>query len=89
MLNLTPDHPIMQHKAKVDDARERAASEAREARGRRAAQYMANEPQGDDVSPMNAPCVREVVRCSTFLYFSCGRDRTMTWDIHRNVGQLF
>ncbi|MDG1377752.1 MAG: hypothetical protein P8P56_12230 [Yoonia sp.] len=42
MLNLTPDHPIMQHKAKVDDARERAAREAREARGRRAAQQMAN-----------------------------------------------
>ena len=54
MLNLTPNHPIMQHKAKVDDARERAAREAREARGRRAAQYMANEPQGDDVSPMDA-----------------------------------
>ena len=54
MLNLTPDHPIMQHKAKVDDARERAAREAREARGRRAAQYMANEPHGDDVSPMDA-----------------------------------
>jgi putative DNA primase/helicase len=54
MLNLTPDHPIMQHKAKIDDARERAAREAREARGRRAAQYMANEPQGDDVSPMDA-----------------------------------
>ena len=32
-----------------------------------------------------SPCVREVVRCSTFLYFSGGRDRTMTWDIHRNV----
>ena len=31
------------------------------------------------------PCVREVVRCSTFLYFSGGRDRMMTWDIHRNV----
>ena len=31
------------------------------------------------------PCVREVVRCSTFLYFSGGRDRTMTWDIHRNA----
>ena len=31
------------------------------------------------------PCVRQVVRCSTFLYFSGGRDRTMTWDIHRNV----
>jgi putative DNA primase/helicase len=54
MLNLTPDHPIMQHKAKVDDARERAACEAREARERRAAQYMANAPQGDDVSPMDA-----------------------------------
>ena len=54
MLNLIPDHPIMQHKAKIDDARERAAREAREARGRRAAQYMANEPQGDDVSPMDA-----------------------------------
>ena len=29
------------------------------------------------------PCVRVVVRCSIFLYFSGGRDRTMTWDIHR------
>ena len=37
---------------------------------------------------MRSPCVREVVRCSTFLYFSGGRDRTMTWDIHRNAGQL-
>ena len=32
-----------------------------------------------------APCVREVVRCSTFLYFSGGRDRTLTWDTHRNA----
>ena len=31
------------------------------------------------------PCVREVVRCSTFLYFSGGRDRTLTWDTHRNA----
>ena len=23
-----------------------------------------------------------------FLYFSGGRDRTMTWDIHRNARQL-
>ena len=35
-----------------------------------------------------APCVRVVVRCSIFLYFSGGRDRTMTWDIHRNENQL-
>ena len=34
------------------------------------------------------PCVRVVVRCSIFLYFSGGRDRTMTWDIHRNENQL-
>ena len=32
-----------------------------------------------------SPCVREVVRCSTFLYFSGGRDRTLTWDTHRNA----
>jgi hypothetical protein len=25
------------------------------------------------------PCVREVVRCSTFLYFSGGRDRPSPW----------
>jgi len=36
----------------------------------------------------HSPCVREVVRCSTFLYFSGGRDRTMTWDIHRNARPL-
>ena len=35
-----------------------------------------------------APCVRVVVRCSIFLYFSGGRDRTMTWDIHRNENHL-
>ena len=34
------------------------------------------------------PCVRVVVRCSIFLYFSGGRDRTMTWDIHRNENHL-
>ena len=39
----------------------------------------------DKLKTFLAPCVREVVRCSTFLYFSGGRDRTMTWDIHRNV----
>ena len=31
------------------------------------------------------PCVRVVVRCSTFLYFSGGRDRMMIWDTHQNV----
>jgi integrase/recombinase XerD len=36
-------------------------------------------------SPLDAPCVREVVRCSTFLYFSGGRDRKMIWDTHQNV----
>ena len=37
------------------------------------------------VVPRLPPCVREVVRCSTFLYFSGGRDRTLTWDTHRNA----
>ena len=35
-----------------------------------------------------APCVREVVRCSIYLYFSGGRIRTMTWDIHWTEKQL-
>jgi len=34
------------------------------------------------------PSVRDVVRYSTFLYFSGGRDRTMTWDIHQNENWL-
>ena len=38
--------------------------------------------------PMS-PCVREVVCCSTFLYFSGGRDRTMIWDIHWNENRRF
>ena len=54
MLNLTPDHPIMQRKAKVAAAQERAACEAREARAHRATQHMADAKQGDDVSPMDA-----------------------------------
>jgi len=36
-----------------------------------------------------SPSVRDVVRYSTFLYFSGGRDRTMTWDTHQNENRLF
>ena len=35
-----------------------------------------------------SPCVREVVRCSIYLYFSGGRIRRMTWDIHWTEKQL-
>ena len=41
--------------------------------------------RGNMIEGLLPPCVREVVRCSTFLYFSGGRDRTLTWDTHRNA----
>ena len=43
----------------------------------------------DYLKQLIPPCVREVVCCSTFLYFSGGRDRTMIWDIHWNENRRF
>ena len=54
--------------------------------GSRAFQNNGNSPYH---SYGGAPCVREVVRCCIFLYFTGGRDRTMTWDIHRSVSQRY
>lgn len=52
VLDLTPDCPIMVHRAAIAAERARAAQEAREARERRAAQRKA-KAQGDDVSPVD------------------------------------
>jgi putative DNA primase/helicase len=53
LLDLTLDHPIMQHKAKIADAMAEAAQDAKEARERRIAIPMANAPQGVEVSPVD------------------------------------
>ena len=50
--------------------------------------HVAQKVRHSAVDGRTTPCVRVVVRRSTFLYFSSGRDRTMTWDIHRNVRRL-
>jgi hypothetical protein len=43
----------------------------------------------DQALAARQPLVSEKLSAALFfLYFSGGRDRTMTWDIHRNGKQL-